>query len=457
MPPDDAETHIIRGTAFHAPVRGRVEVLHDHLFCVDGAGALVGIVEPADPQHQVLEDRARATGRLTRLAATQYLLPGFVDLHVHAPQWPQAGRALDRPVMEWLDDHTIPLEARFADPDFADRIYRDVVRTLLANGTTTAAYFATIHKQSTLQLARICVELGQRALVGKVVMDNHFCPDFYKDASAAQAVADTRWMLEAISALPGNGATVLPVITPRFIPNCSDEVLAALGSLAQDSGAHVQTHCDESDWVHQHVRARMGQSDTRALADFGLLTRRTILAHANFLDAEDMAVLRHHGAGIAHCPISNVFFADSVLPLAAHLRGGSHVGLGTDVAGGYSPSMFDALRQSILSARMLEDGVDPALRREDRGRANSRIDFRDAFWLATTGGAEVLDLPIGWFGVGRQWDAQIIDVAAPDSNIPQFDLPGDGLDVLQMILCNAQRSNVHTVWVAGRVVHQRAH
>src|SRR5699024_6339851 len=133
---------------------------------------------------------------------------------------------------------------------------------------------------------------------------NELCPPDYKDASAQAAREDTQWLIDAVRALPDNDGRVLPVITPRFIPNCSDAALTAMGELAQTSGAHIQTHCSESDWVHQRVSERMGRNDARALADFGLLTRRSTLAHANFLADDDTALIRERGSALAHCPLS---------------------------------------------------------------------------------------------------------------------------------------------------------
>ncbi len=452
-PHTDATT-VVRGTAFHTPVLGHIDVLSDHLFCVNAHGTLIAVVAPEHPDYAAIQQQAETQGRYTELTSGQYLLPGFIDLHVHAPQWPQSGKALHVPLLNWLNDYTFPLEARYQNLDFADQVYHQVVRTLLANGTTTSVYFATVHKEASLRLAEICLALGQRALVGKVVMDNDSCPDFYKDADATSAVADTEWLIQAIQALAHNPDLVLPIVTPRFIPTCSDAVLYALGQLAQKHQLHVQTHCSESDWAHQHVWDRMGKSDAQSLADFGLLTRRTLLAHANFLSPSDTALIQAHGSALAHCPVSNAYFANSVLPVAEHLRLGTHLGLATDISGGYSPSMFDAMRQSMMSARMLEDGVNPDLTATERGRVDSRIDFRHAFWLATTGGGQALDLPIGHFSVGQQWDAQLIDVNGSDSNICLYPELDTDADILQKIIHGAQRSNVHTVWVNGRVVHQ---
>ena len=100
------------------------------------------------------------------------LIPGLTDLHIHAPQWPQAGMALDRPLEDWLGTYTFPLEASYADPAFAEDVYDDLVRTLLENGTTTALYFATIHEEASLVLARTCLRYGQRGFVGLVAMDH---------------------------------------------------------------------------------------------------------------------------------------------------------------------------------------------------------------------------------------------------------------------------------------------
>ena len=128
-----------------------------------------------------------------------------MDTHVHAPQWPQLGKALDRPLDEWLQKYTFPLEARYADADFAERVYRNLVRTLIANGTTTAMYYATIHLEASMRLAEICLEQGQRALVGKVAMDNpEQCPDYYRDASAGQGLEDTGRFMEQVLGMPGN-------------------------------------------------------------------------------------------------------------------------------------------------------------------------------------------------------------------------------------------------------------
>ena len=191
------------------------------------------------------------------------------------------------------------------------------------------------------------------------------------------------------------------------------------------------------------MKARCGMSDAAALDDFGLLIRRTVRAHGGHLNDEVMDLIRARGSGVAHCPLSNVYFANAVFPLRAALEKSVRVGLGTDISGGYSAFLLDNARAAVTHSRMLEDGVDPGLPGASRGAGPSRVTYRDAFYLATKGGAEVLDLPVGAFEVGRQFDA--ILVRPPED-------AGDGGDVLQKIVLRATPSDILSTWVAGRCV-----
>jgi guanine deaminase len=212
----------------------------------------------------------------------------------------------------------------------------------------------------------------------------------------------------------------------------------------------VQTHCSESDWQHGYAYARHGISDAEVLDRFGLLTRRTVLAHGNLLSPADMDRIRDRGAGVAHCPFSNVYFSNAVFPLRAALKKGVRVGLGTDIAGGPSGSILDACRMAVAASRMLEDGVDAALPAERRARPHSRIDFGLALHLATAGGADILDLAVGRFAPGCHFDAMLIDPAAPQGTVRIYDDLDTPADIVQKIVYTASRPNITGVWVAGR-------
>lgn len=439
----------VLGNFFHAPSPDRLDILQDALIEVAADGTIVAVTLPdsADYAPRVAE----LGDAVIHLPEGNYGLPGFVDCHVHAPQYPQLGQALDVPLEVWLGKYTFPLEARYADLDFARTRYAALVDDLLAIGTTTALYFGTVHLEATKLLADLCIDKGQRALVGKVVMDlPDSCPDYYRDTDAATGVSETRLLIEYLRSHPDNRAgRVLPVITPRFIPSCTDAALTGLGKLAGETGAHVQTHCSESDWAHSHVFARYGHTDAEALDRFGLLTRRTMLAHSNFLTDDDMTRVVKRGAAVAHCALSNVYFANSVFPLRTALSRHMHVGLGTDISGGPSASMFEACRATVQSSRLLEDGVDPALPAGQRGRPNSRIDLVTAFHLATAGGGEALDLPVGRLEPGCHFDAIAIDTTVRDGGIRLFgDEPLAG--IFEKLIYGATRANVSQVWISGR-------
>jgi guanine deaminase len=444
------------GNALHTPTRGRIELLRGVLIEVNAGGEIQAIHREATPQAAAVAARHRAAGSLVTLEKHEYLLPGLVDLHIHAPQWPQLGLALDLPLEEWLQACTFPLEARYGETEYARAVYESLVDTLLANGTTTAVYFGSIHLAATRTLADICLRRSQRSLIGRVAMDDpDQCPAYYRDPDAATAEAETRAFIGYVRSMPGNeSGLVLPVITPRFIPSCTEELLQGLGRLAGETGCHVQTHCSESDWAHEFVLARYGVTDTAALQRFGLLSRRTILAHGNFIDGPDVATILAAGAGIAHCPLSNVYFSDAVFPLRRMLDQGVHVGLGTDISGGASPSILENARHAVIASRSLESGVDPKLSRRLRRSPGSRIDAATAFWLATAGGGVALDLPIGAFREGYQFDAVVLDSRTPDSNL-HLEENAAPEEIVQKIVYHATRADIKDVWVANRRVHTR--
>ncbi len=431
----------IRGTLMQTPHDRGLEVRADVVVEVDDQGAIASVVDAAD----------HTGGVDLTLPPSAVLLPGLIDTHLHAPQWPQLGSGLDLPLETWLFEITFPLEASFRDAAFAAEVWDHMVPTLLAHGTTTAVYYGSVHEEATRLLAETCARVGQRAFVGRVGMDHpEGTPEWYRDNTAAEGVAASARSLDDIARL--GSSIVRGIVTPRFIPACTDALLEGLAELAASTDTPIQTHCSESDWEHQYVLDRTGMTDTQALLEFGLLRRSTLLGHADLVSVDDLALIREQAAGITHCPLSNVYFANAVLPSRRALEHGVHVGLGSDVAGGAEAGLLRQCGHAVSASRYLEEGVDPAIPQATRGVPDSRIDIVDAFRMATIGGADLLDLPVGLIEPGRRFDAIVVDAAAdPTSPLRRWDVDDDDR-WFEKVVRLATPTDLTHVWVEGRLV-----
>lgn len=406
---------VLQGSYYTAIDEDQVGYQANSLVCIDDEGTIARIVLAEDNDYQVIVNDARQQGTLVTLSDDQVLLPGFIDLHVHAPQWPNAGLALDRPLYEWLEEYTFPLEAKFKDAKYAHLVYDNLVETLLANGTTTALYFGSVDNTGNLELVKSCLTHHQRGFVGKVVMDNpEQTPAYYRDESATAALNETENFIHEVANLNENQTIpVTPVITPRFLPSCTDDVLAGLGKLASKYDLPIQSHCSESDWENGYALATHGKRDATVLDEFGLLTDKSVMAHGTLLNGEDIQRFKNRGVGIAHCPISNVYFGNAVLPAKKLLSENVKVGMGTDISGGYDPSVYQNIRQAIMSSRLLNDGVDNEITPDLRGKHDAAITAKNAFYMATVGGAKSLNLATGQIKEGYIADLQIVHAKYP--------------------------------------------
>ncbi|NXN46363.1 GUAD deaminase, partial [Rhinoptilus africanus] len=235
--------HVFRGTFVHSSASAPMEILHGHLLGVDDGGTIV-FLEKTDHQEQLAKKWGFKTSDIRELSNHEFFMPGMVDTHIHAPQYSFTGTRVDLPLLQWLTTYTFPTEAKYKDSDFAEEVYTRVVRRTLKNGTTTACYFATIYTDTSLLLAEIIDKFGQRAFVGKVCMDMNDSVPQYKEITADSVQETERFVKEL---LERKYPRVQPVITPRFGPSCTEDLLSALGDLAQARDLHVQSHISENE------------------------------------------------------------------------------------------------------------------------------------------------------------------------------------------------------------------
>lgn len=422
------------------------------------------------------------------------LLTYSVDTHIHAPQFPNIGLFGSSGLLDWLNEYTYPTEASFGSksdpknqqktpkntPPEGLRVYDEVVARTLAHGTTCASYFATIHVPATNALAALCHSHGQRAFIGRVCMDNKdICPSYYVDQSAEQGLNATKSTIEYIHTLDPNGTLINPIITPRFAPSCSNASLSGLGNLAASYNPplHIQTHIaetlDEIALVHQLFPQASSYADVYDKAH--LLTTRTILAHGVHLTKDERSLIRERGSKISHCPSSNSALGSGLAPVRILLDEGLTVGLGTDVSGGYSPSILEAARQACLVSRLLQYSSEY---QDMTGNAPSngteKLSVEESLYLATRGGAAVVDMAgdIGGFDMGMIWDAQLIELGSVPNNtvsplaargaelsgpVGNVDLFGNETwqEQIQKWMWSGDDRNVKSVWVQGKLVHTR--
>jgi guanine deaminase len=433
----------------------------------------------------------------------------LADTHIHAPQYPNAGLFGSSTLLDWLETYTFPVESGFGTqstvkgqsqaqkpeeaPEKALHIYDQVVSRTLAHGTTCASYFATIHVPATNALAAICQTRGQRAFIGRVCMDEPaFCPEYYKDLSAEDSLSATKDTIHYIHTLDPKGTLVKPIVTPRFAPTCSRPSLTALGQLAASYNPplHIQTHIAENKNEVALVKDLFPEAESYAAVydQHNLLTPRTILAHAVHLSKEERTLVKARDAKISHCPASNSALGSGIAPVRDYLNEGITVGLGTDVSGGYSPSILEAARQACLSSRLLghtKDFVDYHSHDgcESKSVGLEKLSVAESLYLATRGGAAVVNMEddIGGFEIGMIMDAQLIQLGSvrmngvsplsatanmnggPCTSLIQSG-PVGNVDIfgtesweekIQKWVWSGDDRNVKAVWVGGRMVHWR--
>ncbi len=403
----------------------QVQVLENHyLVCENGLCSGVFANLPEQYQDLPLTDYG-----------DQIIIPGMSDLHIHAPQFAYRGLGMDMELLDWLNVHAFPEESRYKDLAYADRAYGQFVEHLRRSTTTRASIFASQHRQATELLMERLEESGLATEVGKLSM-NRNCPDYYTEGSTENALAEERKFLEETV---GKWAHTKPIITPRFIPSCTDDLMMGLGELRKEFGVTSQSHLSENlgeiAWVAELVPQAKFYGQAYDL--FGLFggDHRCIMAHCVYSSEEEQELMKKNGVFIAHCPESNMNVASGVAPVHTYLEKGLNVGLGSDVAGGSHESLFHAMTLAIQASKLRWRLLDQSV---------PFLTFDNAFYMATKGGGAYFG-KVGSFEPGYELDAVILD----DTNL---DHPQELnlRDRLERIAYLGDERNVVGKYVAGR-------
>lgn len=339
------------------------------------------------------------------------LIPAMNDLHVHAPQYRNQGLAMDLELLPWLKSYTFPEEMKYADPSYAKRMYRRFIHDLWRYGTMRACVFATIHTESTLLLMQLFQDAHMGAFVGKVGM-NRNCPKGLSE-SVEDMVKGYEELIRNCQRSTVNSQLVKPIITPRFIPSCTPEMLRACGELASRYRLPVQSHLSENK--DEIALVRQLEPEATCYGDaynrYGLFGHTpTVMAHCVWTQGEELELMKHNDVMVAHCPTSNFNVASGMAPVRQFLNHGLRVGLGSDISGGHDLSIFRIMVYAIQVSKM----------HYQQHHGHHFLSLSEAFWMATKSAGSFFGR-VGSFEPGYEFDALVIDDS--DLNFDNYSLP----------------------------------
>ncbi|RZT15083.1 guanine deaminase [Kribbella sp. VKM Ac-2569] len=364
------------------------------------------------------------------------VLPGFVDTHVHFPQIRAVG-GLGLPLLEWLDRYALPEEARMADVDYASGVANEFVRGLAAAGTTSALVFGAHYADAVDTLFDAASKVGLRITSGLVLSDRLLRPELL--TTPVRAYAESLALANRWHGVGRNRYAV----TPRFSLSCTDELLATCRELMDAiPGALFTSHVNENEAEIATVADLFGGSDYVTTYDrHGLVDRRTVLAHNVHPTDVELKMLAVSGATIAHCPTSNAALGSGLFPLTRHLQYGVRVALGSDVGAGTGFSLLKEGLQAYFCQQL----------QGDQGRPLSAAHL---LYLASTAGAEALDLPqVGHLSVGHHFDAQLLRPAEGSPLAVGLTHAEDTEEALARIFTLGTPADVQAVWINGDLLH----
>ena len=339
----------------------------------------VGRVEPR-PESEVID----ATGC--------YVLPGLVQAHAHLVQTLFRGAAEDLPLLEWLRRRVWPLEAAHDEASLRASV-RLGVHELLMSGTTTVLDMGTSHGGDVV--AEELIRSGIRARFGQAMMDTG-------EGVPAKLLETTRASLDASAQLKkrwdGQGSGRIGyAYAPRFALSCTRELLEAVAALSRMTGTVVHTHSNENADERALVERTTGRSPIGYLAEVGLMSERTVVAHGVHLDDTEVQTLADAGASVAHCPSSNLKLGSGIADVPRLRASRVNVGLGSD--GAACNNALDAFEEARLAALLARS----------RGNAGA-LTASDVLFMATRAGAQALRIDdVGAIQPGARADLVIID------------------------------------------------
>ena len=324
------------------------------------------------------------------------IIPAFNDMHVHAAQYRNQAISMDLELLPWLQNYTFPEETKYADTHYAERMYSRFVHDVWRFGAMRTVTFATIHLESTRILMRLFKEAGMGAFVGKVSMDRNAIDPLHENLD--DSIANNEALIAEWNDPDG---LVRPIITPRFIPSCSPEMLRACGEMAKKYNIPVQSHLSENAgeiaWVRELEPESRNYGD--AYDRYGLFGQTpTVMAHCVYSAGDELDLMANRNILVAHCPTSNLNVSSGMAPIRSFLDRGIKVGLGSDISAGHDLSIMRMMVYAIQVSKMYYC----------RDKSKHFLTLSEAFWIATKSAGSFFG-KVGSFEPGYEFDALVID------------------------------------------------
>ncbi len=387
----------------------------------NGAVAVQGRKIAAVGTRADIERRFQARQRLDH--ANAILSPGFIDTHTHAPMSLFRGIADDKRLQDWLENYIFPAEARNVDAEFVRWGTRLACLEMATFGTTTFTdmyYF----EQTLAETAR---EAGLRGVLGETIIG--FPSPDYK--TPADALAGTERYIQAFR----NDSLIVPAVAPHSVYTVPEDILQKSRALASKYNVPLLIHLSETKKENDDLAAKHGASPTQWLESLGVLNGRFLAAHGIWLDDRDLDILKRHGAGLAHCPTSNMKLASGVAPVIQILSRGIHLGLGTDGFAGSNDSA-DLVQEMALAGKLQKITThDP-----------EALPARQSLEMATIGGARALGLEsqIGSLEPGKLADMIAISLEGPNA-VPMY-------NIYSLMVYSLKATDISDVMINGRLI-----
>ena len=372
------------------------------------------------------------------------IFPGMVDLHVHAPQYAFRGMCMDLELMDWLNRYTFPEEEKYENLEYAQKAYGMFVEALKKGATTRASVFATRHRYATELLMQLLEESGLVSYVGKVNMDREASEALTEESAEISAYNTFGW----INATKDKFKNTYPILTPRFIPCCTDKLMEELRQIQMAYGIPVQSHLSESKGEIDFVKFLRPDNPFYgdSYNEYDLFGKnddigtdvKTVMAHCVWSTDEEVELMRKNGVFVAHCPASNMNLTSGIAPIRKYIDLGLNIGLGSDVAGGHSDSIFRAITDAIQVSKMYFRMVN---------EADKPLVFSEAFYLATKGGGAFFG-KVGSFEEGYEFDAVVMD----DSVLPHPQSLNLAERMERAVYLGLDEKNITAKFVAGRKI-----